>query len=57
MTEKVIRCLYLCKCGKCFVKRKDFKTHLKRRRAFRKRHYAPDYNKIPFTIFQTRVIK
>jgi len=49
-----VRKLYLCKCGICFRKRKDFIEHLKDTKRWRKYHYAPDYNEIPFIIIEKR---
>lgn len=49
-----VRKLFLCKCGICFQDRYDFLEHLRDTRRYRDKHYAPDYNEIPFKITEKR---
>lgn len=51
---QIIKTLFLCKCGLCFKKRDDLMEHLKDTKRYRKYHYAPDYQEIPFRIFLTK---
>jgi len=48
---KVIKGLWLCKCGLCFSKRKDFIEHLKDTKRYRNKHYAMDYREVGFKIY------